>query len=172
MAILNRPAPTRLVEVTGRLRFKKFAPIPGAGRGWILTDLPRPAPTIFTKMPLGFLFQTHTHTHTHIYIYISILSLQSSLHPPLSLSSHHSLPQAIASHHVSHHADITPPATTPISHRQPPHAAASTSRRCHLSLSLPHADSSLTKSEYFFSPIWLWASVSLIDYSFSNTHLI
>ena len=46
MTILNRPAPphagfTHPVEVTGRLRVKKFALIPGVGRGRILTNPPR-----------------------------------------------------------------------------------------------------------------------------------
>ena len=143
MAILNRPAPTRLVEVTGRLRFKKFAPIPGAGRGWILTDLPRPAPPIFTKMPLGFLFQTHTHTH----IYISILSLQSSLHPPLSLSLSFLTPLTPSSycqppcqppcryHTTSNHADLTPPATTRSRQHLTPLPSLSFSPSCR---QLPH----------------------------------
>jgi hypothetical protein len=53
----SRPAPTRAgiprpVEVTGRLRVAKIAPIPGAGRSRILFDPPRPAPSIFTKLPL------------------------------------------------------------------------------------------------------------------------
>jgi hypothetical protein len=64
----HRPAPTRAgftrpVEVAGRLRFKKFAPIP--------------APPIITIMPLGFLFPT--------YIYISPYT-SPAVQPPLSLS--------------------------------------------------------------------------------------
>ena len=65
MAILPRPAPTRAgiprpVEVTGRLRVTKIAPIPGAGRSRILLDPPRPASTIITKLPLGILHFTLT----------------------------------------------------------------------------------------------------------------
>ena len=161
MAILNRPALprtgfTRPVEVAGQLRFKKFALIPRAGWGYILTDPPRLAPPIFTKMPLGLSFPTHTHTHTHTYIYIYIYQyfLFTSTATTLSLSS------------LSRLIFLTP--LIPSSYRQPlcqppcrSHAAShlmtsrrrqnlTASRRHHLSLSLPHANSPLTKSEYFF----------------------
>jgi hypothetical protein len=52
----NRTVPTRAgitrpVEMTGRLRFTKIAPIPGAGRSRILLDPPRPAPSILQNCP-------------------------------------------------------------------------------------------------------------------------
>ena len=145
MTILNRTNPPRLVEVARRLRFKNFAPIPGAGRGWILTDPPR----IYLPL-LDFYVQ-------HIYIPIFSLHFYSHLSLSLSLTFTFNFP------HTTHSLK-PPPATMPISCRQTPHGLTpSPTPHCHTPpppslslflslthththiLSLSHADSSLTK---------------------------
>ena len=107
---------TRLVEVAGRLRVKKFAPILGTGQGWILSDLPHPA----------FIYKNAIRvTHIYPYFLYSILSLFSQFCSSLTFSKK-KFPHAAASPAISLslspsrclHADIslTPP---PALHHRP-----------------------------------------------------